>query len=293
MRAHRVLGFLLFGGSVWAQQYVISTIAGGAPPATPLTATSASVGDPTRMATDSVRERLLRQPALGVQSGRQRHADAVRRQRARREFRRRRSGDRGTAQLPDGHRDRWRRQRVRGGPGRLGGAQDRRQRNHHNSSGHRQAGLRGRRRSGGERADQRSLRPGGGRQRQPLYRRTGNQVVRRVSTDGTISTVRGHRHGRIYGRWRSSAQRLVERARRRGGGRRRQSLYRRHVQRADPARRRRRHHHDGGRRGLDGRLLAAMAVRRRAPASRCRRTWRRTVPETCTSRTSATAGSVW
>ena len=37
MRAHRVLGFLLFGGSVWAQQYVISTIAGGAPPATPLT----------------------------------------------------------------------------------------------------------------------------------------------------------------------------------------------------------------------------------------------------------------
>ena len=53
MRAHRVLGFLLFGGSVWAQQYVISTIAGGAPPATPLTATSASVGDPTRMATDA------------------------------------------------------------------------------------------------------------------------------------------------------------------------------------------------------------------------------------------------
>src|SRR5438445_3587970 len=54
MRAHRVLGFLLFGGCVWAQQYVISTIAGGAPPATPLTATGASVGDPTRMATDTL-----------------------------------------------------------------------------------------------------------------------------------------------------------------------------------------------------------------------------------------------
>src|SRR6478735_4556922 len=54
MRAHWVLGFLLFGGSVWAQQYVISTIAGGAPPATPLTATGASVGDPTRTATDAV-----------------------------------------------------------------------------------------------------------------------------------------------------------------------------------------------------------------------------------------------
>jgi uncharacterized protein (TIGR03437 family) len=53
MRVHRVLGFLLFGGSVWAQQFVISTFAGGAPPATPLTATSASVGDPTRMAADA------------------------------------------------------------------------------------------------------------------------------------------------------------------------------------------------------------------------------------------------
>src|ERR1022692_1515485 len=53
MRAHRVLGCLLFGGCVWAQQYVISTIAGGAPPPTPAVAKSASIGDPTRLATDA------------------------------------------------------------------------------------------------------------------------------------------------------------------------------------------------------------------------------------------------
>ena len=53
MRAQRILGFLLFGGSVWAQQYVISTIAGGAAPPTPLPATKASVGDPTRVAADA------------------------------------------------------------------------------------------------------------------------------------------------------------------------------------------------------------------------------------------------
>ena len=53
MRPHRVLGCLLFGGCVWAQQYVISTIAGGAPPPTPAVARSASIGDPTRLATDA------------------------------------------------------------------------------------------------------------------------------------------------------------------------------------------------------------------------------------------------
>src|ERR1035437_6005113 len=53
MRAHWVLGCLLFGGSVWAQQYVISTIAGGAPPPTPAMAPTASIGDPTRLATDA------------------------------------------------------------------------------------------------------------------------------------------------------------------------------------------------------------------------------------------------
>ena len=53
MRAQRVLGFLLFGGSVWAQQYVISTIAGGTAPPTPAAAAKASIGDPTRVAVDA------------------------------------------------------------------------------------------------------------------------------------------------------------------------------------------------------------------------------------------------
>ena len=53
MRAHRVLGFLLFCGSVWAQQYVISTIAGGAPPATPARRRPHPIGDPTRLAADA------------------------------------------------------------------------------------------------------------------------------------------------------------------------------------------------------------------------------------------------
>ena len=53
MGLHRVPVFLLLCGSVWAQQYVISTIAGGAPPATPASAPAASIGDPTRLATDA------------------------------------------------------------------------------------------------------------------------------------------------------------------------------------------------------------------------------------------------
>ena len=56
MRFHRVLVFLwlllLSSGSVRAQHYVISTIAGGAPPVTPSAALNASVGDPTRMVAD-------------------------------------------------------------------------------------------------------------------------------------------------------------------------------------------------------------------------------------------------
>lgn len=48
-----VLGFLLFSGSVWAQQYVISTVAGGATPASPTAGVKASVGDPTRIAVDA------------------------------------------------------------------------------------------------------------------------------------------------------------------------------------------------------------------------------------------------
>jgi uncharacterized protein (TIGR03437 family) len=53
MGLHRVPVFLLVCGSVWAQQYVISTIAGGAPPPTPASAAAASIGDPTRLATDA------------------------------------------------------------------------------------------------------------------------------------------------------------------------------------------------------------------------------------------------
>ena len=53
MQAHRVLSFLLFGAIVWAQQYVITTIAGGAPPSTPAAAATSSVGDPTRLAVDA------------------------------------------------------------------------------------------------------------------------------------------------------------------------------------------------------------------------------------------------
>ena len=65
MRAHRVLGWrlefigwrlafigCLAAGSIWAQQYVISTVAGGAPPATPGPALKTSIGDPTRLAAD-------------------------------------------------------------------------------------------------------------------------------------------------------------------------------------------------------------------------------------------------
>lgn len=44
---------LCLAGSAWSQQYLISTIAGGTAPPTPAAATSASIGDPPRVATDS------------------------------------------------------------------------------------------------------------------------------------------------------------------------------------------------------------------------------------------------
>jgi uncharacterized protein (TIGR03437 family) len=53
MGLHRVPVFLLLCGSIGAQQYVISTIAGGVPPATPASAAAASIGDPTRLVTDA------------------------------------------------------------------------------------------------------------------------------------------------------------------------------------------------------------------------------------------------
>ena len=45
--------FFFFGGAVWGQQYVISTIAGGVPPPTPAPAVKVSVGDPARVAVDA------------------------------------------------------------------------------------------------------------------------------------------------------------------------------------------------------------------------------------------------
>jgi hypothetical protein len=47
-----LLGFLLAGGAAVAQQYVISTYAGGAPPPTPVTALNASIGYVTAIAAD-------------------------------------------------------------------------------------------------------------------------------------------------------------------------------------------------------------------------------------------------
>src|SRR5947209_2798175 len=49
----RLLFVLLFCGCASAQQYVISTIAGGAPPSTPQPAVQASIGDPARVAVDA------------------------------------------------------------------------------------------------------------------------------------------------------------------------------------------------------------------------------------------------
>src|SRR3954453_21727077 len=42
--------FLLLAGTAFAQQYTISTVAGGAPPATPVSALSTTIGQPRRLA---------------------------------------------------------------------------------------------------------------------------------------------------------------------------------------------------------------------------------------------------
>jgi trimeric autotransporter adhesin len=49
----RALCLLILSGCAGAQQYVISTIAGGAAPPSPVTATQASIGDPARVICDS------------------------------------------------------------------------------------------------------------------------------------------------------------------------------------------------------------------------------------------------
>ena len=53
MKACIALGFLLAPGWLGAQQYVISTIAGGAPPPTPGAAITASIGSAYGLATDA------------------------------------------------------------------------------------------------------------------------------------------------------------------------------------------------------------------------------------------------
>lgn len=49
----RPVFFLLFSACAFAQQYVISTFAGGVPPVTPAPAASVSIGDPARVAVDA------------------------------------------------------------------------------------------------------------------------------------------------------------------------------------------------------------------------------------------------
>ena len=46
-------GLLVFAGTSWSQQYVISTVAGGAPPPTPVPGLTASIGRPQGTATDT------------------------------------------------------------------------------------------------------------------------------------------------------------------------------------------------------------------------------------------------
>jgi sugar lactone lactonase YvrE len=50
--AHLV--WILLAGAVWAEQYTISTYAGGAPPPTPVAALNASIGQPQAVATDAL-----------------------------------------------------------------------------------------------------------------------------------------------------------------------------------------------------------------------------------------------
>lgn len=52
-RLSAVLFAVCTTASCWAQQYIISTIAGGAPPATPRPADQSSIGDPPRVAVDA------------------------------------------------------------------------------------------------------------------------------------------------------------------------------------------------------------------------------------------------
>src|SRR5215831_14157628 len=52
-RALSFLGTFFISHTIWGQQYVISTIAGGAPPVTPARAAATAIGDPPRVAVDN------------------------------------------------------------------------------------------------------------------------------------------------------------------------------------------------------------------------------------------------
>ena len=236
MRAHRVPVFLLFCGSVWAQQYVISTIAGGAPPATPASAPAASIGDPTRLATDAAGNvyfgslhSVFKVDAGGTLTRFAGNGRAGN------------SGDGGPAAaaqlsfpmgiavdaagnvfVADRDASVVRKIAANGtittvaGTGTPGFAGD-----------------------GGAATSAQLNGPFGvavdaaGN----LYiADTSNEVVRKVSADGTISTVAGTGMTGYSGRWRSGAQRVAERTRERGGGRIGEPVHRRHLQRADPPR---------------------------------------------------------
>ncbi len=53
MHTLRLIPLLASASLALAQQYTISTVAGGAPPSTPVSATSASIGQPRHVAVDS------------------------------------------------------------------------------------------------------------------------------------------------------------------------------------------------------------------------------------------------
>src|SRR6516165_8350019 len=53
IRALFLSGFLSISNSTRAQQYIITTLAGGAPPVTPGPAATTAIGDPPRVAVDS------------------------------------------------------------------------------------------------------------------------------------------------------------------------------------------------------------------------------------------------
>jgi hypothetical protein len=61
---HFISVFLLTACTLPAQQYAISTVAGGAPPPTPAAATTASIGSPAGIVRDAAGNVLFFQPEI-------------------------------------------------------------------------------------------------------------------------------------------------------------------------------------------------------------------------------------